>query len=312
MAKKVIRKKKRMSAIPLQLVTGFFGSGKTTFLKNYLKEFSGSRRIGIIQNEFSELNVDRVELEQKYSGFEILEVNNGSVFCVCLLGSFVDSLAEFIDQIQPDELILEASGMSDPLYIGQIMQSPKLKQKVYLDRVWCLVDSVNFKKISGLQTRVNHQVRIADTVIINKADLTDPKDEGLENMIKKLNPFASISITSFARVGFELVKPTIKFMPIHEVIEDGRPDLESQVIKSTRLICPDKLDEFLMLLKPGCIRCKGYINIQGNRKVFLQGSFERVTLHEVDFFPSPTEFVAIGNFSEIQSFQKIYDSFCLS
>src|SRR5664280_2735232 len=99
-----------MSAIPLQLVTGFLGSGKTTFLKNYLNEFSGSRRIGIIQNEFSELNVDRIQLEQNNPGFEILEVNNGSVFCVCLLGSFVDSLSEFIDQVHPDELIMEASG----------------------------------------------------------------------------------------------------------------------------------------------------------------------------------------------------------
>ena len=86
-----------MPAIPMQLVTGFLGSGKTTFLKNYLDEFSGSRKIGIIQNEFSEVNIDTLEIQQNKPGFEILEVNNGSVFCVCLLGSFVDSLAAFID-----------------------------------------------------------------------------------------------------------------------------------------------------------------------------------------------------------------------
>jgi len=301
-----------MSAIPLQLITGFFGSGKTTFLKNYLKEFSCSRRIGIIQNEYSELNVDRIELEQINASFEILEVNNGSVFCVCLLGSFVDSLAEFIDQIQPDELILEASGMSDPLSIGQIMQSPKLKKKVYLDRVWCLVDAVNFRKISGLQTRVNHQVRIADTIIINKVDLVDPKDNGLEQQVLKLNPFARVHLTSFAQVGFEREKSGMKFMPIHEVNEDGRPDIESQVIKSTRTISPDKLDEFLQHLKHGCIRCKGYINLPSNGKVFLQGCFDEMTLQQVDFFPSPTEFIAIGSFTEKQSFQQLFDSFCKS
>ena len=53
-----------MTSIPLQLVTGFLGSGKTTFLKNYLEEFLGSRKIGIIQNEFSEVNVDSHELRQ--------------------------------------------------------------------------------------------------------------------------------------------------------------------------------------------------------------------------------------------------------
>lgn len=229
-----------------------------------------------------------------------------------LIRGFVDSLAEFIDQIQPDELILEASGMSDPLSIGQILQSPKLKQKVYLDRVWCLVDAVNFKRISSLQTRVNHQIRIADTVIINKTDLADPKDEGLEMQIRKLNPFTSIILTSFARVGFEQGKSTMKFMPVHEVTEAGRPDLESQVIKSTRTIRREKLDEFLTLLIPGCIRYKGYVNLAENQKVFLQGSFDRVTLQEIDFFASPTEFVIIGNFTEKQSFQKLFDSFCNS
>lgn len=301
-----------MSAIPMQLVTGFLGSGKTTFLKNYLEAFSGSGKIGIIQNEFSGLNIDSIELRKNNFGFEILEVNNGSVFCVCLLGSFVDSLAAFIDQIQPEELILEASGMSDPLSIGQIFQSPKLKQKVYLDRIWCLVDAVNFRKISGMQTRVNHQIRIADTVIINKTDLVDGKDDGLDQLIKNLNPFARIILTSYARIGFDSKKPMMKFLPLNENPENGKPDLESQVIKSNRLIAPEKLDEFLILLKPGCIRCKGYINLSSNRKIFLQGSFDQITFQEVGYFASPTEMVVIGNLPEKKSFQKLFDSYCIS
>jgi G3E family GTPase len=238
-------------------------------------------------------------------------VNNGSVFCVCLLGSFVESLAAFIEQIQTDELIMEASGMSDPLSIGQILQSPKLKKKVYLDRVWCFVDAINFRKISGLQTRVNHQVRIADTIIINKVDLADPKDDSLEQLIRKLNPFAGVHLTSFACVEFDWEKSGMKFLPVHEKAEYGRPELESQVIKSTRTISSEKLNEFLLDLKQGCIRCKGYINLKANRKVFLQGSFDQLTLTEIDFFAAPTEFVAIGNFTEKQSFQKLYDSFCM-
>lgn len=299
-----------MSSIPLQLITGFLGSGKTTFLKNYLDEFSGSRKIGIIQNEFSAVNVDSVELHQDKSGFELLEINNGSVFCVCLLGSFVDSLAAFIDQIQPDELILEASGMSDPLSIGQILQSPKLKQKVYLDRVWCLVDAVNFEKITGLQIRVNHQIRIADTVIVNKTDLVDCKQDKLLHLIKNLNPFADILLTSFAKISFESKKPVMKFLPPGEKAENGRPGLESQVIKSNRLITPEKLAGFLKEIQEGRIRCKGYINLHSNLKIFLQGSFGQTTIQEVNYFASPTEFVVIGNFTKQQSFQKLFDSYC--
>lgn len=299
-----------MAAIPMQLVTGFLGSGKTTFLKNYLDEFAGSRKIAIIQNEFSEVNIDKAELQHRNGGFEILEVNNGSVFCVCLLGSFVNSLAEFIDRVQPDELILEASGMSDPLSIGQILNGPLLRQKIYLDQVWCLVDAVNFQKITGLQTRVNHQIRVADTVIVNKVDLLDTDGTEIVQMVKKLSPFATIRLTSFAEVSFEPKKPMMKFIPPGEKAENDRPELESQVIKSNRLIAPGQLDEFLKHLQEGCLRSKGYINLTTGDKVFLQGTFGQFTLQPVDHFASPSEFVVIGNFPKDRSFQKLFDLHC--
>jgi G3E family GTPase len=300
-----------MASIPMQLVTGFLGSGKTTFLKHYLEKLSGSGRIGIIQNEFSEVNVDSQDLRQSNSGFEILEVNNGSVFCVCLLGSFVGSLAAFIDQVHPDELIMEASGMSDPLSIGQILQAPSLKQKVYLDRVWCLVDALNFSRISALQTRVNHQVRMADVVLVNKTDLLEGNNDELVERVKKINPFAEIVQTTFAKVEFNNRKPIMKFLHPGEKAENGRPDLESQVIKSSRSISPEKLNEFINLTVEGCIRCKGYVNLNNGEKVFVQGSYDRYSLQNVESFSGPTELVIIGNFPEKTSFQKLFDSFCI-
>lgn len=301
-----------MTSIPLQLVTGFLGSGKTTFLKNYLKEFSGVAKIGIIQNEFSEVNVDSHELRRENADFQILEVNNGSVFCVCLLGSLVGSLAAFIDQYQPDQLILEASGMSDPLSIGQILQSPLLKNKVYLDHVWCLVDALNFEKISSLQTRVNHQIRIADTIVVNKTDLAVNKTDAVIQRIKNLNPFASIVTTTFAHIDFTEKKSVMKFFPSGEKAENNRPNIESLVIKSNRKISPEKLDEFLKVVHSGCIRSKGYINLTSGVKVFLQGSFDQFNLQEVESFAAPTEFIVIGNFSEEQTYQKLFDNLCAS
>lgn len=301
-----------MSSIPLQLVTGFLGSGKTTFLKNYLEKFAGSRRIGIIQNEFSGLNVDAAELKQANDSYEILEVNNGSVFCVCLLGSFMGSLANFIDQVHPDELIMEASGMSDPLSIGQILQSPELKEKIFLDQVWCLVDAVNFGRMTRLNTRLNHQVRIADTIIINKMDLVKETDEPITRLVKKLNPFAKILASSFAKINIESAKPILKFYPASENAENFRPDIESQVIKSNRLISREKMEAFLKLASPDCMRGKGYINLDSGEKVFMQVSFEQIVFQNAEPFSSPTEFVLIGNFQEKISFQKIFDSFCTS
>lgn len=297
-------------SIPLQLITGFLGSGKTTFLKNYLETFSGQRKVGVIQNEFSEVNIDGRELRQAKGDFQLLEVNNGSVFCVCLLGSFVASLAAFVDQHQPDELIMEASGMSDPLSVGQIFQSAALKNKVYLDGVWCLVDARNIGRISALQTRVAHQIRIADTVVVNKTDLVANGPDDVLALVKKLNPFAAVQTTTFARVDFRTKKGVMKFFPASEKAENGRPDLESVVVKTNRLIAREKLDEFLAFVQTTCIRSKGYINLTSGVKLFLQGSYDVITLVESERFASPTEFVLIGSFQEKQNFQKLFENLC--
>jgi G3E family GTPase len=306
----LIYRKNEMSSIPFQLVTGFLGSGKTTFLKNYLEKFSGPGRIGIIQNEFSALNVDAAELRQANDGYKILEVNNGSAFCVCLLGSFAESLSEFIDQVHPDELVMEASGMSDPMSVGQILQSPGLKAKVYLDQVWCLVDAVNFGRMTRLNTRLNHQVRMADSIIINKTDLVNEAEDTITQQVRKLNPFASIRTASFAKIDFERVQPVMKFYPATDNAEDFRPNLQSQVIKSNRTISRIKMEDFMQLVAPDCIRGKGYINTDSGEKVLMQLSFDQVSLRRAEAFSGPTEFVLIGNFPEKTSFQKIFDSFC--
>lgn len=297
-------------SIPLQLVTGFLGSGKTTFLKNYLANFAGERKIGVIQNEFSDSNIDGQELRQTQSGFELLEVNNGSVFCVCLLGSFVESLAAFVDQHQPDELIMEASGMSDPLSVGQIFQSSALKSRVYLDRVWCLVDARNFGKMAGLQTRVVHQIRIADSIVVNKTDLAGSSRNDLVLQVKKLNPFAEILPTTFANVDFTTGKKVMKFFPANEQAENGRPNLESVVIKTSRLISSENLECFLKICISVCIRSKGYINMLSGEKLFLQGSFDDYSLVTADYFQAPTEIVLIGNFQGKENLQKMFENLC--
>jgi len=299
-----------MSSIPLQLVTGFLGSGKTTFLKNYLQKFADAKRIGIIQNEYSAVNIDSRELQENNPDYQILEINNGSVFCVCLLGSFVDSLAAFIDQIQPDELIIEASGMSDPLSIGQILQSPKLRAKVYLDRVWTLVDAVNFSKITKLQTRVNHQIRIADTIIINKIDLADNKKDELIHLIKNINSFADILVTSFAKIDWVSKPAKIKFLNPAEKAENGRPDLQSQVVRSTKLISRENLDLFIRDIQGCCIRSKGYINLNSGNRIFMQITFGQFTVYPTESMAAPSEFVVIGDIPEGHSIQKVFEFYC--
>ena len=149
-----------MKKIPFYLVTGFLGSGKTTLIKQFIDRYADSKKIAIIQNEYADVNIDSRELKQTGKSFELLEMNNGSVFCVCLLGSFVHSLADFIHQHQPDLVILEASGLSDPITISQIISSSALRNLIWLAHSYTIVDALNFQKTIERVGRNTQQIRV--------------------------------------------------------------------------------------------------------------------------------------------------------
>jgi G3E family GTPase len=297
-------------SIPLNLVTGFLGSGKTSFLKHYLDTFSGERKIAVIQNEFSATSVDSAIIRRNKGAYRIMEVNNGSVFCVCLLGGFIDSLSAFIDDNLPDEIIMEASGLSDPVSIGQIFQAGKLRDKVYMGYSWTIVDAKNFEKLSAIRSRLEHQIRVADTVVINKCDLVEiDVDSAIVTEVKRINPFAKIDTSSFGRIRFEAGKSAFKIFPAVEDENSYRPDIRSVVIKSTRSITLEKLKAFIASEKENFIRCKGFVNTENSQKVLVQGTFDDYTFEHVDWFPEATEIIAIGNLGDI-NYTRNFENYC--
>ena len=195
--------------IPLVLVTGFLGCGKTTLVKYLLGNMDPALRIGIVQNEYASANIDTSELQSVDRKFEVLEVNNGSVFCVCLLGSFIDSLADFTDQYSPDLVIIEASGLSDPIAIAEILQHEKLLVRVYLSAVWCIIDGQNYHKVSKMNTRVERQVMIADRILLNKSDLIEGNPDALLQSLKDLNPEAEIMTCTYCQVPLQMLQEPV-------------------------------------------------------------------------------------------------------
>jgi len=86
-----------MAKIPTYLITGFLGSGKTTFIKHVIEYYNNKERIAVMQNEFAPANYDGTELKRLTTKhFDLLEINNGSAFCVCLLSTFLSSLKKFL------------------------------------------------------------------------------------------------------------------------------------------------------------------------------------------------------------------------
>jgi G3E family GTPase len=284
-----------MSKIPFHIISGFLGSGKTTFLKRIIDRYSEEYKIGIIQNEFAPANIDGAELKKTDKDFQLLEINNGSVFCVCLLGDFICSLEKFVDEYNPEILIIEASGLADTTSIAEVISAGSLAEKIYLASNWCVVDAQNFAKAGLMKQRVFQQLRMADVVVINKTDLVKTGTEQIRAEIKKANPFAEIRETAFCNIEFEMGNSAVKKYYLGELKAMPRPDVNSMVIKSGRKLSRNSLELFLNEWAPKAYRIKGFVNLKDGKTAAVQCTFNsvQITVIENDFHP--TELVAISD-----------------
>jgi len=287
--------------IPLILVTGFLGSGKTTLVKYLLENMDAGLRIGIVQNEYASASIDTTELRMVDRKFEVLEVNNGSVFCVCLLGSFIDSLAEFTDKYNPDLVMIEASGLSDPIAIAEIMQHNKLLDRVYLSAVWCIIDGQNYHKVSKMNTRVERQVMIADRIILNKSDLMEAKPDTLLSELQALNPDAGMMTTTYCRIPLEMIKEpvkepraSLKEKEHHRIEPGGRADISTVVLRTSRPIDRKGLEIFIREVESKLVRLKGFVLLHHQKTISIQSEFGKTRMMEVVHYQGNTEIIGLG------------------
>jgi G3E family GTPase len=284
-----------LTKIPFHIISGFLGSGKTTFLKRIIDRYSEEYKIGIIQNEFAPANIDGAELKKTDKDFQLLEINNGSVFCVCLLGDFICSLEKFVDEYNPEILIIEASGLADTTSIAEVISAGSLAEKIYLASNWCVVDAQNFAKVGLMKQRVFHQLRMADVVVINKTDLVKTGTEQIRAEIKKANPFAEIRETTFCDIDLELGNSAVNKYYFGELKAMSRPDVNSMVIKSGRKLSRNSLELFLNEWAPKAYRIKGFVNLKDGKTAAVQCTFDSVQITEIENDFHPTELVAISD-----------------
>ncbi|WP_372933600.1 CobW family GTP-binding protein [Mariniphaga sediminis] len=285
-----------MHKIPFHIISGFLGSGKTTFLKRIIDTYAEEYTLGIIQNEFAPSNIDGAELKGSGKDFHLLEMNKGSVFCVCLLGDFTRSLEKFTKEYNPDVLIIEASGLSDTTSVAEVVSAGSLSERIYLASNWCVVDACSFRKTGLMKQRVSQQIRMADVVLINKTDVVENDSVShVEETVRDLNPFAEIKRTTFCDVDFTLGGVSVsKFYPdMGQPL--ARPDVNSMVIKSGKKISRESMVGFFNEWAPKSYRIKGYVNLKDGKTVAVQCVFEKIEFREISANFHPTELVALSD-----------------
>jgi G3E family GTPase len=269
-------------------------------LKNILRDCSHSKRIAIIQNEFAPTGTDGKELQRAGKDFKLVEVNNGSVFCVCMLGTFIQTLKKLIEDYEPELIFLEASGLADPVNIIELLQEDNIREKIVLSRIITVVDAVNFEKGLNRLTRFKHQIMIADDILINKTDLYIGNLPGLHDRLSQLNPFAKIINTQYCRLNMEVLlsEEDVDHKAANvfgKKESEGRPSINACVLRIHNKISREGLELFVKELIPVCPRIKGFINTSNDRVLTIQSVFDIFEFKEIDSYTGPTEIVAFGD-----------------
>ncbi|MBN1481821.1 hypothetical protein EH223_05720 [candidate division KSB1 bacterium] len=297
---------------PLTIITGFLGSGKTTFLKRVIDRYADIKKIGIIQNEFAPMNVDALELRRTGKTFDVLEINRGSVFCVCLIADFQSDLRAFIDEHHPDVVFLEASGLSDPIAVVEILQAPVLKDRVHLAKICTIVDASSFLLLQQANQRLTNQVRVADVVIVNKQDKAEAKAklEEVVSEIRRINPLACIIPASYCDVDMNVFESEVQPVALEKrsalaaYKSPGRPAIGTAVVKSTRKISRTALDLFLAEQLPKSYRLKGHVQLDDATALMLQSTLGDLHLVPLENYIGPSEIIAIGPEIHPQNFSR--------
>ncbi len=159
----------------LLFITGFLGSGKTTLLNRLLKLLEGSR-IGVIVNEWGDINIDAGLIEHT-SGDEIIELSGGQIFCSCLSGSFVNAVVK-LSSYGLDYILTEASGLAKPSVLMEIVNEAEKRSegKLRYEGMICIVDASRYLVLREVVNAVDEQVAYSDRFVLNKTDLASPED----------------------------------------------------------------------------------------------------------------------------------------
>jgi G3E family GTPase len=271
-----------LKKIPVTVITGFLGAGKTTLVNHLLTQHTDAN-IGVIVNEFGEVGIDGELIVADEEA--LIEIRNGCICCTVRtdLVTGVKVLLERND-ITLDRLIIETSGLADPAPVLQtFLADTDLLTRVELESVVTLVDAAHFQRQIGYDI-AREQIAFADLIVLNKVDLLAADDIApLERHLHVINPTAAIIQTKNAEVATGALLGVHRFsLPNLLVIEPGilqdqhdhehDTSIMSCAVETNDALDPDRFNRWVnrLVQQQGqhIMRMKGVLNFHGEARQF--------------------------------------------
>lgn len=207
----------------IDIISGFLGAGKTTFIKKMINEAFQGEQIVLIENEFGEVGIDGGFL--KDAGIEITEMNSGCI-CCSLVGDFGKNLNEVITKYHPDRILIEPSGVGKLSDVMKSVIDIEKEQDVKLNALVTVVNALKAsKQMKAFGEFFNNQIEYATTVILSRSQNATPEQlEFCVKQIQALNPKAAIITTNWDEIKGEQI---LKAM-------EGQDNLEMKTLAEAR------------------------------------------------------------------------------
>ena len=285
--------------VPVTILTGYLGSGKTTLVNHILTDKSHGKKIAIIENEFGDVGIDDALMAKNAKEQveeEIVEMMNGCICCT-VRQDLVVVLKKFSDRIRAgtlklDAVLIETTGMADPAPVAQTFFVDDDVQKHFtLDGIVTLVDAKHVEqhlddpRPEGVENEAVEQVAFADRMILNKTDLVVEADlERVEKRLKSMNASApiirstrsAVSVDNVLDLGAFDLKKTVEMDP--EFLNTENEHEHDTTVSSISIVEPRPLDleaiqrwfNFLLTQKGADLyRMKGILNVANADERFM-------------------------------------------
>jgi len=260
--------------IPTILLTGFLAAGKTTLMNRLIAHYQ-SRRTVVLMNEFGQVGIDGALLVE--GDYRLVELNKGSLFCICVRTDFIDEVERIATQLHPELLLIEATGLADTTEMERMLALPNLRRHIDLQACIALVDATAFFKIVKFLNAPIAQVQSADLILLNKTDLATVQElAAAKQALADLQLTAPVIETQHAQFPLDRLDRIRR--PRHEAggeVGDGRPDpVQSKTITRTGSLSRRTWQTLCENIRDNRLRAKGFVTIE-NRVFYVDADMQR-------------------------------------
>ncbi len=261
--------------IPLSILTGFLGAGKTTLVNHILREQS-EFKFAVIVNEIGKVGIDGALIENQRD--EVVELSNGCICCT-VRKDLVLGVQSLLKRGGFDYLLIETTGVADPGPVAQtFLNIPQLQKFVQLDGIITVIDAENILRQLKETGVAEAQIAMGDTLIVNKTDLVSAEKVNLVfERLRKINPHAAILRSEHSRVSLKLLLDVHAFDVDKRLAADPHfldelrgervhADISSCAFEFDQPFAVESFEAFVQTLseKEKVYRSKGFLSVQGH------------------------------------------------